>query len=86
VGDTGYLHVDGGRFQVNDTQKQSGHHLHQGVMVEGSLSVGANVRGEVDASLRSATIRNHSATHLLHKALRMVLGDHVQQKGSLVNA
>ncbi|WP_404465276.1 alanine--tRNA ligase [Vreelandella aquamarina] len=86
VGDTGYLHVDGGRFQVTDTQKQSGHHLHQGVMVEGALNVGANVRGEVDASLRGATIRNHSATHLLHKALRMVLGDHVQQKGSLVNA
>ncbi|MGP9566429.1 alanine--tRNA ligase [Halomonas sp. AOP5-B2-8] len=86
VGDTGYLYVDGGRFQVMDTQKQSGHHLHQGVMVEGALSVGASVRGEVDASLRVATIRNHSATHLLHKALRMVLGDHVQQKGSLVNA
>jgi len=86
VGDTGYLYVDGGRFQVTDTQKQSGHHLHQGIMVEGSLSVGASVRGEVDASLRTATIRNHSATHLLHKALRMVLGDHVQQKGSLVNA
>ncbi|MBR9923883.1 MAG: alanine--tRNA ligase [Gammaproteobacteria bacterium] len=86
VGDTGYLYVDGGRFQVTDTQKQSGHHLHQGIMVDGSLSVGANVRGEVDASLRGATIRNHSATHLLHKALRMVLGDHVQQKGSLVNA
>ena len=86
VGDTGYLHVDGGRFQVTDTQKQSGHHLHQGMMVEGSLSVGASVRGEVNASLRAATIRNHSATHLLHKALRMVLGDHVQQKGSLVNA
>ncbi|SDN66354.1 alanine--tRNA ligase [Vreelandella arcis] len=86
VGDTGYLYVDGGRFQVTDTQKQSGHHLHQGIMVEGSLSVGAGVRGEVDASLRTATIRNHSATHLLHKALRMVLGDHVQQKGSLVNA
>ncbi|MGO2243255.1 MAG: alanine--tRNA ligase [Halomonas sp.] len=86
VGDTGYLYVDGGRFQVMDTQKQSGHHLHQGVMVEGVLSVGASVRGEVDASLRVATIRNHSATHLLHKALRMVLGDHVQQKGSLVNA
>ncbi|AJY52045.1 alanine--tRNA ligase [Halomonas sp. KO116] len=86
VGDTGYLYVGGGRFQVTDTQKQSGHHLHQGIMVEGSLSVGASVRGEVDASLRAATIRNHSATHLLHKALRMVLGDHVQQKGSLVNA
>ncbi|TVU90980.1 alanine--tRNA ligase [Vreelandella titanicae] len=86
VGDTGYLYVDGGRFQVTDTQKQSGHHLHQGMMVEGSLSVGASVRGEVDASIRTATIRNHSATHLLHKALRMVLGDHVQQKGSLVNA
>ncbi|UYO75347.1 alanine--tRNA ligase [Halomonas qinghailakensis] len=86
VGDTGYLYVEGGRFQVTDTQKQRGHHLHQGIMVEGALSVGANVRGEVDASLRGATIRNHSATHLLHKALRMVLGDHVQQKGSLVNA
>ncbi|SES30655.1 alanyl-tRNA synthetase [Vreelandella subterranea] len=86
VGDTGYLHVDGGRFQVTDTQKQSGHHLHQGIMVEGTMNVGAKVRGEVDASLRSATVRNHSATHLLHKALRMVLGDHVQQKGSLVNA
>ncbi|MGP9628290.1 alanine--tRNA ligase [Halomonas sp. AOP42-C1-46] len=86
VGDTGCLYVDGGRFQVTDTQKQSGHHLHQGIMLEGALSVGASVRGEVDASLRTATIRNHSATHLLHKALRMVLGDHVQQKGSLVNA
>ncbi|MGM0832727.1 MAG: alanine--tRNA ligase [Pseudomonadota bacterium] len=86
VGDTGYLYVEGGRFQVTDTQKQRGHHLHQGIMVEGALSVGANVRGEVDTSLRGATIRNHSATHLLHKALRMVLGDHVQQKGSLVNA
>ncbi|MBZ5487208.1 alanine--tRNA ligase [Halomonas aquamarina] len=86
VGDTGYLYIEGGRFQVTDTQKQSGHHLHQGMMVEGMLEVGANVRGEVDASLRAATIRNHSATHLLHQALRMVLGDHVQQKGSLVNA
>ncbi|WP_447926764.1 alanine--tRNA ligase [Vreelandella sp. EE27] len=86
VGDTGYLHVEGGCFQVNDTQKQSGHHLHQGVMVEGTLSVGADVRGEVDTGLRAATVRNHSATHLLHEALRMVLGDHVQQKGSLVNA
>jgi alanyl-tRNA synthetase len=86
VGDSGYLYVDGGRFQVLDTQKQGGHHLHQGVMVEGSLAVGADVRPNVDASLRTATVRNHSATHLLHKALRLVLGEHVQQKGSLVNA
>ncbi|EWG97775.1 alanine--tRNA ligase, partial [Halomonas sp. BC04] len=84
VGDTGYLDVDGGRFLVTDTQKQGGHHLHQGVLLEGSLSVGAEVRPQVDARLRGATIRNHSATHLMHKALRMVLGDHVQQKGSLV--
>ncbi len=84
VGDTGYLHVDGGRFLVTDTQKQGGHHLHHGVLLEGSLSVGAEVRPQVDARLRGATIRNHSATHLMHKALRMVLGDHVQQKGSLV--
>ncbi|MDN6323160.1 MAG: alanine--tRNA ligase, partial [Halomonas sp.] len=54
VGDTGCLYVDGGRFQVTDTQKQSGHHLHQGIMLEGALSVGASVRGEVDASLRTA--------------------------------
>ena len=84
VGDTGYLYVDGGRFLVTDTQKQGGHHLHHGVLLEGSLSVGAEVRPQVNAELRSATIRNHSATHLMHKALRMVLGDHVQQKGSLV--
>ncbi|SDM07879.1 alanyl-tRNA synthetase [Franzmannia pantelleriensis] len=86
VGDTGYLHASGGRFQVTDTQKQGGHHLHHGVMVDGELRVGAEVRPQVDADLREATLRNHSATHLLHKALRMVLGEHVQQKGSLVSA
>ncbi|ALM51415.1 alanine--tRNA ligase [Halomonas huangheensis] len=84
VGDTGYLQLAEGRFLVKDTQKQAGHHLHQGVLLEGSLEVGAKVTPQVDASLRTATVRNHSATHLLHKALRMVLGDHVQQKGSLV--
>jgi len=85
VGDTGYLHLSGGgRFLVTDTQKQSGHHLHHGVLLEGSLAVGDEVRPEVDAELRGATIRNHSATHLMHKALRLVLGDHVAQKGSLV--
>ncbi|QEA37943.1 alanine--tRNA ligase [Pistricoccus aurantiacus] len=86
VGDTGYLIGESGRFQVTDTQKQDGHHLHKGVLVEGSLTVGAQVTPQVDASLRAATVRNHSATHLLHQALRMVLGDHVQQKGSLVSA
>ncbi|TLF47641.1 alanine--tRNA ligase [Halomonas urmiana] len=84
VGDTGYLELDGGRFLVTDTQKQAGHHLHHGVLLEGALAVGAAVHPRVDASLRAATVRNHSATHLMHKALRMVLGDHVQQKGSLV--
>ena len=84
VGDTGYLELDGGRFLVTDTQKQAGHHLHHGVLLEGALAVGAEVHPRVDASLRAATVRNHSATHLMHKALRLVLGDHVQQKGSLV--
>lgn len=86
VGDTGYLELDGARFQVTDTQKQGGHHLHQGLMVTGELAVGAQVKPRVDASLRAATVRNHSATHLLHQALREVLGEHVQQKGSLVSA
>ncbi|SHE62187.1 alanyl-tRNA synthetase [Modicisalibacter ilicicola DSM 19980] len=86
VGDTGYLEGDGQRFQVTDTQKQGGHHLHHGVMIEGRLQVGAAVTPRVDASLRVATMRNHSATHLLHEALKRVLGDHVQQKGSLVSA
>ncbi|MDR5858972.1 alanine--tRNA ligase [Halomonas eurihalina] len=84
VGDTGYLELEGGRFLVEDTQKQAGHHLHQGRLLKGELEVGASVTPRVDPSLRAATVRNHSATHLLHKALRMVLGDHVQQKGSLV--
>ena len=86
VGDTGYLDFKGGRFQVTDTQKQGGHHLHHGVLLGGNLAVGASVQPRVDAGLRTATIRNHSATHLMHKALRLVLGDHVQQKGSLVSA
>jgi alanyl-tRNA synthetase len=84
VGDTGYLYVDGGRFLVTDTQKQGGHHLHHGVLLDGELRVGREVRPRVDARLRAATVRNHSATHLMHKALRLVLGEHVAQKGSLV--
>ncbi|GED21092.1 alanine--tRNA ligase [Halomonas halmophila] len=84
VGDTGYLELEGGRFLVEDTQKQGGHHLHHGRLLEGELRVGTSVTPRVDPQLRAATVRNHSATHLLHQALRMVLGDHVQQKGSLV--
>ncbi|WP_136247384.1 alanine--tRNA ligase [Halomonas borealis] len=84
VGDTGYLTFDGGHFLVTDTQKQGGHHLHHGVLLEGALTVGAAVTPKVDASLRAANVRNHSATHLMHQALRMVLGEHVEQKGSLV--
>ncbi|MGC3872777.1 alanine--tRNA ligase [Halomonas sp. GXIMD04776] len=86
VGDTGYLDASGLRFQVTDTQKQGGHHLHHGVVIEGRLQVGTSVTPRVDASLRAATVRNHSATHLMHEALKRVLGDHVQQKGSLVTA
>ncbi|WP_106477594.1 alanine--tRNA ligase [Phytohalomonas tamaricis] len=86
VGDVGYITGAEGRFQVSDTQKQGGNHLHYGVMVEGYLEPGATVTPQVDAAVRTATMRNHSATHLLHEALRQVLGDHVQQKGSLVSA
>ncbi|WP_110666834.1 alanine--tRNA ligase [Salinicola halophilus] len=86
VGDSGYLDTDAGRFQVGDTRKQAGHHLHEGVLIRGRLEVGERVAPKVDASLRQATMRNHSATHLLHEALRRTLGEHVQQKGSLVSA
>jgi len=86
VGDTGYLQTDGGRFQVTNTRKQAGHHLHEGVMVGGRVTVGERLAPQVDPALRLATMRNHSATHLLHEALRLTLGDHVQQKGSLVSA
>jgi alanyl-tRNA synthetase len=87
VGDQGAIFCDGGLFQVEDTQKIKadvfGHH---GVLQSGILAVGDAVTAHVDAAVRAATVRNHSATHLMHKALREVLGEHVQQKGSLVNA
>lgn len=86
VGDTGYLQANDGRFQVTNTRKQAGHHLHEGLMVGGRLAVGERLAPQVDPSLRQATMRNHSATHLMHEALRLTLGDHVQQKGSLVSA
>ncbi|MEO4046439.1 alanine--tRNA ligase [Pseudomonas sp. CAU 1711] len=86
VGDCGYLESAGVRFDVRDTTKAGGAFLHHGVVAKGGLSVGASVKAEVDASVRQATALNHSATHLLHAALRRVLGEHVQQKGSLVDS
>ncbi|WP_180127263.1 alanine--tRNA ligase [Rhodoferax sp. BLA1] len=87
VGDAGAIFSDHALFEVADTQKIKadvfGHH---GVLKTGSLKVGDGVTAHVNASLRVATQRNHSVTHLMHKALREVLGSHVQQKGSLVNA
>jgi len=86
VGDQGLLVGGRGHFQVEDTQKiQAAVFGHHGVVSTGSLSVGDSVSARVDPLSRGATMRNHSATHLMHKALREVLGSHVQQKGSLVD-
>ncbi|MGM0564193.1 MAG: alanine--tRNA ligase [Pseudomonadota bacterium] len=85
VGDRGVLVSEGVRFRVDDTQKQGGAIVHIGHLECGQLSVGDNVLAEVDMAKRRATELNHSATHLMHWALREVLGEHVQQKGSLVN-
>ncbi|ANI56103.1 alanine--tRNA ligase [Pseudomonas sp. DR 5-09] len=86
VGDCGYLQAGNSRFDVRDTTKTGGAFLHHGVLASGSLIVGAPVETHVEADVRHATSLNHSATHLLHAALRKVLGDHVQQKGSLVDS
>ena len=85
VGDTGLMLGDGLRFKVTDTQKKAGDlFVHSGVVEKGTLTVGAALALEVDHARRGAIRQNHSATHLLHEALRQVLGDHVAQKGSLV--
>jgi alanyl-tRNA synthetase len=85
VGDTGVLRGEGVRFRVTDTQKHAGDvFVHFGTVEEGTLSAGTALALEVDHGRRGAIRRNHSATHLLHEALRQVLGDHVAQKGSLV--
>ncbi|MGV8887736.1 MAG: alanine--tRNA ligase [Pseudomonas sp.] len=86
IGDCGYLQVGSSRFDVRDTTKTGGAFLHHGVLASGSLTIGAPVETHVDAEVRHATSLNHSATHLLHAALRQVLGEHVQQKGSLVDS
>ena len=85
VGDTGLLTWSGGRFQVNDTRKEGNNHLHVGTLVEGELFPGLEVDARIDHARRERIKRNHSATHLLHAALRKVLGEHVSQKGSLVD-
>ncbi|HYD61284.1 MAG TPA: alanine--tRNA ligase [Noviherbaspirillum sp.] len=87
VGDTGELRNAAARFLVEDTLKiQADVFGHHGRIAEGSIKVGDTLNAKVDAEKRAKTVRNHSATHLMHKALREVLGAHVQQKGSLVNA
>ena len=86
VGDTGCLTVNSTQFDVLDTQKiQPGVFGHHGRLSSGTLSVGDAVTASVNAEQRTRTVRNHSATHLMHKALREVLGGHVQQRGSLVD-
>jgi alanyl-tRNA synthetase len=85
VGDTGIMTGEGVRFRVTDTQKRAGDvFVHSGVVEEGTLKPGLPLTLDVDHARRSAIRANHSATHLLHEALRQVLGDHVAQKGSLV--
>ena len=87
VGDAGVLDAEGVEFGVEDTQKiKADVYGHHGVMQQGTLKVGDTVQARVDTARRAATMRNHSVTHLMHKALREVLGGHVQQKGSLVDA
>jgi alanyl-tRNA synthetase len=87
VGDEGLITSGSAKFAVGDTQKiKSDVFGHHGTMEQGTLAVGDTVTAAVDTAQRAATVRNHSVTHLMHKALREVLGTHVQQKGSLVDA
>mgnify|MGYP006128445437 FL=1 len=86
VGDSGYLQTASGKIEITDCRKSGDHHLHMGRVLSGQIKTAETVTAVVDASVRGATALNHSATHLLHKALQDVLGDHVQQKGSLVDS
>ena len=84
IGDRGTFSAEKVQVEITDTQRRGNAVLHSGVVTEGSLTVGVTLTAAVNAEARLATARNHSATHLLHSALRKVLGDHVTQKGSLV--
>jgi len=85
VGDTGRIGTGESRFEISDTRKLAGaFHGHVGTLACGTLRVGDSVSGRIDSARRADIVRHHSATHLLHSALRTVLGEHVQQKGSLV--
>jgi len=86
AGDSGYLTGQGLRLEVTDTTKTQGHHLHHVRVLEGSVTTGDALAASVDDRVRQRTRLNHSATHLLHAALRKVLGEHVTQKGSLVDS
>ena len=86
VGDIGLLAVGSAQFRVQDTRKRARAFVHIGVVEGGALNAGDKVSANVDSARRKAIMRNHSATHLMHAALRKVLGEHVTQKGSLVNA
>ena len=86
VGDKGELFAGDVFFEVEDTKKQGQSHIHLGILRTGTFKVGDVVRASVDQKIRTDVARNHSATHLLHAALRKILGDHVVQKGSLVES
>ena len=86
VGDTGVISKGSAKIAIADCRKVGNHHIHIGHIVSGEFAIGDEVEGQVDQTLRQATALNHSATHLLHEALRQVLGDHVKQKGSLVDS
>src|SRR5690606_10537584 len=86
VGDCGYLELGGNRLEVRDCQKQGNAHLHLVHVLQGAVSIGDSLSAKVDAGVRQATALNHSATHLMHAALRQLLGEHVTQKGSLVDS
>ena len=86
VGDSGYLQTDSGKIEIIDCRKSGDHHLHIGRVLSGEIKAGQQVTARVDSTVRQSTALNHSATHLMHAALQQVLGDHVVQKGSLVDS